>query len=138
MKQQDRILTTLDRRRLGTLVQNVHVDLPHLRILAEVLEVALEQACGVDPAHISRNIVTMNSKVVLRDLESRKTKAYTLAYPSDADFNRDRISVLAPRGMAIIGRSVGDVVNVEAPSGSRRIRVEAIDFQPERVGRFDL
>lgn len=138
MKQQNRVLTTIDRRRLGTLVQNVHDQLPHLRFLAQLLEDAVEQARGVDPEQIPRDVVTMNSTVVLRDLESRQAEKYTLTYPSHADIRHDRLSVLAPSGMAIIGRAIGDVVDVPDPSGTHRLRVEAIDFQPERAGRLDL
>lgn len=138
MKHQPRFLTTFDRRRLGLVLQNVHEYRTDLLAYALALEDALEQAHGVDPTQVPHDVVTMNSTVVLRDLESNDSETYTLTYPEDADIKRDRISVLAPGGAAILGSAIGDVVKIKAPSGSRRVRVEAIHFQPERAGEFHL
>ena len=138
MKRQPRFLTTIDRRRLGTVLQNVHEHGTGLRAHVHALEETLEQAHGIDPTQIPHDVVTMNSTVELRDIESNDVETYTLAYPGDADIRKDRISVLAPGGTAILGSAIGDVVKIKAPSGNRHVRVEAIHFQPERAGEFDL
>jgi regulator of nucleoside diphosphate kinase len=138
MQRQHRFMTTLDRRRLGTVLQRAHENRTDLRAYVHALEDALERAHGVDPTRIPHDVVTMNSTVVLRDLESNETETYTLTYPERADINRACISILAPNGTAILGCAIGDVVEVKTPSGNRRIRIEAIHFQPERAGKFDL
>jgi regulator of nucleoside diphosphate kinase len=76
----------------------------------------------------------MHSVVRLRDLDSDETLACALVYPSDADDTRDRISVLAPIGTAILGYRVGDVIEWPVPAGLRRLRVEEVVSQPERAG----
>jgi regulator of nucleoside diphosphate kinase len=80
----------------------------------------------------------MNSRVKLVDLESDETMEYTLVFPQDADLAEGKISVLAPIGTAMLGYRVGDVFSWQVPSGERRIRVEAILYQPEAAGDYDL
>jgi regulator of nucleoside diphosphate kinase len=137
VKHEHRFMSIIDRRRLGTVLQNAETR-PQLRTSIQALEDALEQAHGVDPTQMPHDVVTMNSTIVLRDLESNDTETYTLAYPERADIRMDRISVLAPSGIAVLGCAIGDVVEVETPSGIRHVRVEDIQFQPERAGEFDL
>jgi regulator of nucleoside diphosphate kinase len=98
----------------------------------------LERAEAVLSDEIPNDVVTMNSTVVLRDVDTGETETYTLVYPNHANIARNRLSVLAPVGTAILGYRVGDVVRWRVPSGLRRLRVEEVLFQPERVGAFHL
>ncbi len=98
----------------------------------------LERAEVVLSDEIPDDVVTMNSTVVLRDIDTDETETYTLVYPNHADIARNRLSVLAPVGTAILGYQVGDVIRWRVPSGVRRLRVEDVIFQPERVGAFHL
>lgn len=98
----------------------------------------LERAEVVLSDEIPDDVVTMNSTVVLRDIDTDETETYTLVYPNHADIARNRLSVLAPAGTAILGYQVGDVIRWRVPSGVRRLRVEDVIFQPERVGAFHL
>ncbi len=90
------------------------------------------------PERIPPDVVTMNSRVVLRDLDSDETMTYTLVFPKDADIGAGAISVLAPVGTAIIGYAVGAVIEWPVPGGIRRIRIEQILYQPEAAGDFHL
>ena len=63
---------------------------------------------------------------------------YALVFPQDADLAQGKISVLAPIGTAMLGYRVGDVFSWQVPSGERRIKVEAILYQPEAAGDYDL
>jgi regulator of nucleoside diphosphate kinase len=65
-------------------------------------------------------------------LDTGEIEIYTLVYPELAEVTKNRISVLAPVGTAILGCRVGDVVRASVPSGQRRLRLEEILFQPER------
>ena len=98
----------------------------------------LERAEVVLSDEIPDDVVTMNSTVVLRDLDTGESETYTLVYPNHANIARNRLSVLAPVGTAILGYQVGDVVRWRVPAGVRRLRVEEVVFQPERVGAFHL
>ena len=64
--------------------------------------------------------------------------AAPLVFPSDADIDEGRLSVLAPLGTALLGARVGDLVEVNAPAGVRRIKVEKVLYQPEAAGDFHL
>jgi regulator of nucleoside diphosphate kinase len=97
----------------------------------------LQRARTVKPAAVPRNVVTMNSTVRLRDLDTGEKETYTLVYPHEADASAGRISVLAPVGTAVIGNRVGDTIEWPVPAGLRRLKVEAILYQPERAGEYD-
>ncbi|HEX2163901.1 MAG TPA: nucleoside diphosphate kinase regulator [Thermoanaerobaculia bacterium] len=98
----------------------------------------LNRAQVVAPEEVPPDVVTMNSKVRLVDLDQGTTHEYTLVYPQDADFSAGRISIVAPIGAALLGYRMGDVIEWEVPAGRRRLRVEEVLFQPEAAGRFDL
>lgn len=138
MKYHDILITENDRRRLGSMLQDPRIGTMEQRARLHALEMELERAYGVDPTELPEDVVTMNSTVEIRDLKSGETDVYTLVYPDRADIDANRISVLAPIGTAILGCRVGDVVRVATPSGTRRIRVEEVHFQPERAGAYEL
>ncbi len=132
------LITESDRRRLGTMLQDPLLSKIEQPGYLHSLEAELDRAYGVDPDQLPHDVVTMNSTVELRDLQSGEMETYTLVYPERADIQANRISVLAPIGTAILGCRVGDIVKVKTPSGVRRVRVEEIHFQPERAGQHDL
>jgi regulator of nucleoside diphosphate kinase len=80
----------------------------------------------------------MNSKVRFVDLRTREKETYTLVYPEEADVDLAKLSVLAPLGTALLGASVGDVVECRTPGGVRRLKIERILYQPEAAGDFHL
>jgi regulator of nucleoside diphosphate kinase len=131
-------ITNEDRRRLGTMLQAAHSHGVERREYLHALETELERAHAADPAEVPDDVVTMNSTVELRDLDTGEVETCTIVYPERADDALDRISVLAPIGTAILGCRIGDVVRVRVPSGRRRIRIEEIHFQPERAGDYHL
>lgn len=102
------------------------------------LELELNRAQVVTSLKIPHDIITMNSKVLLKDLDSGEEMIYTLVYPADADLMENKISVLAPVGTAILGFRKGDMVNWKVPGGLVRLKVEKILYQPEAAGDYDL
>jgi regulator of nucleoside diphosphate kinase len=98
------------------------------------LDAELRRAQIVPPEDVPRDVVTMNSKVVLYDLDTDEREIFTLVYPWHADAENNRVSVLAPIGTALIGARVGDVVQWPVPAGTLRFRVEELVFQPESEG----
>jgi regulator of nucleoside diphosphate kinase len=101
------------------------------------LRAELERADVVPPMEVPRNVVTMNSKVTLRDQATRKAETFVLVYPEFADIANNRLSVLAPVGTAILGQRVGDALKWRVPQGWRRLKVEGVIYQPERAGHFN-
>jgi len=102
------------------------------------LEHEIERACISETKDMPKNVVTMHSKVQLRDMDSGEEVIYTLTYPAEADLAEGRISVLAPVGTAILGYSVGDVVEWTVPCGIVRYKIEKILFQPQATGKLFL
>jgi transcription elongation GreA/GreB family factor len=86
----------------------------------------------------NEEIVTVGSRVQIRDIESGEREVYTLIRPSDADIRQHRISTLSPIGRAIYGERPGHVVDVHAPGGVFLVEIEAVEQatcpQHARVG----
>jgi transcription elongation factor GreA len=70
--------------------------------------------------------VRVGSTVVVRNLRSGAETTYTLVQPADVDAARGRISVESPVGKALHQRQAGEEVEVAAPSGALRLRIERI------------
>lgn len=105
-----------------------------LRLRAE-----LDRATVVRSEEIPPDVVTMNSRISFKELETGDESEITLVYPSDADVDRGRISILAPVGAALLGLSVGDDIQWPLPSGNiRTFKIIAVLFQPEAAGQYDL
>jgi len=92
----------------------------------------------VDSREVASTVVTMNSRVRLRDLDTDEQMEYTLVFPKDSDIETGRISVMSPIGTAILGYSVGDTIEWTVPAGKRRIKVEALPYQPEAAEDYHL
>ena len=136
MKKRTIYVTENDMRRLINLIGSMKSfsqrDSDNIRKLKQALEIANM----VKPSEIPGDVVTMNSRVTIRDMESNEQMVYTLVYPEKADFREGRISIFAPIGSAILGYKVGDVVEWEVPKGTKKIRIEEIHYQPEASGDF--
>lgn len=102
------------------------------------LEEELERAEVVQQKDIPADVITMRSTVRLKDLDTSEEMTYQLMFPTEANFDEGKISVLAPIGTAMIGYRRGDVIEWEVPSGVRRLRVEEVLYQPESKGEYHL
>jgi regulator of nucleoside diphosphate kinase len=80
----------------------------------------------------------MNSRLSVRDLDSGKVSTFTLVFPSDADVEQDKISVLAPLGTAVLGYRLGDTFEWKMPGRVRRLNLEQVLYQPEAAGDYHL
>lgn len=124
-------LTSQDRDRLQALAQRTE-DRDRGDLASLMYE--LSRAVIVPAAEIPGDVITMNSRVRLLDLQDGSVLEYTLVYPGDANFAEGKISVLAPIGAAMIGYRMGDEIEWEVPAGRRHFRVEAVLYQPEAAG----
>ncbi len=104
----------------------------------DVLERELARAQVVPPDEIPPYVVTMNSCVRIIDTATNEAMKYTLVYPSDADLQHGKLSVLSDLAVAILGYSVGDTITWEFPEGTRTLRIDMLFFQPEATKQYDL
>ncbi|MDD2466140.1 MAG: nucleoside diphosphate kinase regulator [Desulfobulbus sp.] len=131
-------ITEKDMARLEELLsvtgESISRDQKHLEELSE----ELLSAEVVESDDIPSNVITMNSMVLLNDLERSEHMAYTIVFPREANIEQNRVSVLSPLGTAMIGCRVGHVLEFRTPTGERRMKVVKILYQPEKAGDFHL
>jgi regulator of nucleoside diphosphate kinase len=129
--------------------KNIYITEQDINRLRELIKVAREYGDGKDEAcfkelekelnrgkivkskDVPGNIITMNSKILLKDLDDHEEMTYNLVFPDKADPNQNRVSILAPIGIALLGYGVGDIVELKVPAGLRRLEVKKILYQPE-------
>lgn len=130
IEKQTVLMSDLDHKELVSLVEFSR----RYRLVREdylaALERELRRAQVLPHARIPRNTVVMNSLVELRDLDTDELEEYELVYPDEADLARNRISILAPVGTAVLGYRVGDVIEWPIPAGVCRLRVEKVTRRP--------
>ena len=127
-------LSSLDLERLERLIGSLKGDAARQ---AEGLQAELDRAEVVEPKDVPATLVTMNSRVRFSLEGSDERFTQTLVYPKDADGSADRISVLAPIGSALLGLSVGDVIDWPRPGGGlSKVTIEEVLYQPEREGEL--
>lgn len=115
-----------DRDRLGYLLRRAaEHDGTWARCYSD-LAAELQRANVLPRSRIPEDVVTMNSTVRLRHLETGELETYTLVYPEDANIEADRLSVLAPVGTALLGYRTGDVIEWPVPAGVTRFRIEEV------------
>lgn len=131
-------ITDFDMQRLEGLIESAGAKPSRDSRYLEELAKELLTAEVVDPTGIPPDVITMNSKVCLQDLDSGEDLIYTLVFPGDADLESGRISVLAPVGTAMIGYRKGDRIAWTVPGGLKRLKVKKILYQPEAAGDFHL
>jgi transcription elongation factor GreA len=91
------------------------------------IEDQLSRAQIIDPTSLSGDKVLFGATVTLKD-EDGKTIKYQLVGQVEADAKVGRISYNSPLGRALIGRHVGEDVEVSAPSGDRYYEIKKIEF----------
>ncbi|MEO8358735.1 MAG: GreA/GreB family elongation factor [Vicinamibacteria bacterium] len=135
MQKQNVRVTEVDSRKLQALIDGAlrwdNGDASNL----ERLEDHLHTADVIPPSQIGHDVVTMGSDVLLTDLDSDEKFRFQVVFPLAANTAARKFSVLAPLGMAVLGRKVGEEFTWEVPSGVRRLRVDDLLDQPERDGR---
>jgi regulator of nucleoside diphosphate kinase len=124
--------TDIDREQLGHLIDRVRNqgqkgDFFYINKLQK----KLESAESVASKQIPPDVVTMESQVRLKDLDTGKVQVYSIVFPSEANYDQGKISILAPIATALLGNKCGDTVEVQAPSRVRRLKIEKILYQPE-------
>jgi transcription elongation factor GreA len=87
------------------------------------LEAAVSQARIVDESVIDDSKAYILSQVTVKNHNVGKEITYTLVSAQEADFTQKKISIESPIGKALLGKSVGDVVEVKVPAGTMKLEV---------------
>ena len=132
-------ITKPDQERLTRLIEFTRErDDDANRKYLDSLEEELAKADVVQQQDIPPDVITMRSTVRLKDLDTGQEMIYGLVFPTEANYDDGKISVLAPIGTAMLGYRLGDVIEWKVPSGLRRLKVEKVLYQPESKGDYHL
>jgi regulator of nucleoside diphosphate kinase len=129
-------LTEKDYHRLHHVVQVQRI--ANGQQVVEALCKELKRAQVVPAEDIPRDVITMNSRVRLKEMKSAAVMEITIVYPKDADVANRKVSVLAPVGTAVLGCKVGEEVKWPVAKGDITYKVEKIIYQPEAAGDMHL
>ena len=131
-------LTSVERRRIsneiaiardkGDLSENAEYDAAKeaqgmLELKIKKLQAAVGSARGIDKSKIDTSKVTILAKVKIRNLKMKKEFTYELVSENEADLKLKKISVKSPIGSALLGKEVGDKVDVKTPGGAMTLEI---------------
>jgi regulator of nucleoside diphosphate kinase len=129
-------ITSHDKRLLEELLAETEALHPESRSDLKALAEELKRAIIVAPQDVPHDVITMNSRAELVDLDTGETVTFTLVFPSRANVEAGNISVLAPIGAGMLGYRVNDKFEWQVPDGMRRMRVKQIHYQPEAAANL--
>jgi transcription elongation factor GreA len=95
---------------------------------ANELEDLIARAEVIDVSKLSGDKVKFGATVVLVDEDTEEEKTYQIVGDQEADVKSGRISISSPIARALIGKSVGDSVEVNAPGGARGYEIVKLKF----------
>lgn len=131
MKNRTIIVTREDHAKLQALLDEadglLRNDLKALRVLAD----KLNDARIVAPDEIPADVITLYSRAELLDLDEDEELDLTIVPPYESDASQNKISVLAPIGVGMLGYRVGDVFEQSTPRGACRFQILGVLYQPE-------
>lgn len=86
----------------------------------------LQHSQVLDTSILKCDVVGLLRKVVFTNLRTDKQMAYTIVNPHEADMKENKISIKSPIAEALMGKKVGDIVEVQVPAGVQRLRIDDI------------
>jgi transcription elongation factor GreA len=121
----DRIRTA---REFGDISENAEYDdAKNEQALLEqriaTLEERLRNARVIDKKEIAKDVVSIGSKVRLRDIDAKQTFEYRIVGSAEANPAENKLSNESPVGKAIIGKKKGETVEVAAPRGAMKFKI---------------
>jgi transcription elongation factor GreA len=120
-------------REFGDISENAEYDYAKneqamLEARISTLEERLRSATVLDERAIEKDVVSVGSKVRVKDQKSGKSVAYHIVGSAEADPSENKLSNESPVGQALLGHKRGDVVTVAVPRGpSRKLKITKIE-----------
>ena len=90
------------------------------------LETLMSNARILDESAIDTSTVSLMNKVTIKNLKSGAKMTYTLVQDSEANLKEGKISINSPFAKGVLGKTVGDKAQIQAPAGV--VEVEVIDI----------
>ncbi len=129
-------------REHGDLSENAeyHAAKNKQKIIESMISNLSEQVNGsevVDIAILSGDRIDFGAKVILKDMDSGNNKSYILLGNYETDPDRNIISISSLMSMALVGKKIGDIVEVNAPSGTKEYKIIDIIYGKEVVNEIN-
>lgn len=120
-------------REKGDLKENAEYDAAKeaqgmLEAKIKYLEGVLATARILDESTIDISKVSILTRVTLTNLGTKKNVTYKIVSENEADLKLGKISVTSPIGKSLLGKVVGDIVDVNVPAGVLKFKVEKIEL----------
>ncbi|HTN68118.1 MAG TPA: transcription elongation factor GreA [Dysgonamonadaceae bacterium] len=90
------------------------------------MKTVLATARMIDESSIGTDTVRIMNRVTMKNLKTKKLMTYTLVSETEADFKEAKIAINTPIGQGLLGKKVGDVLDIPIPSGM--LSVEIVDI----------
>ena len=86
----------------------------------------LDFARVLDTSRLDSNTVGLLSEVKITNMTNNLQMTYTIVSPHEANLQEKKISIKSPIAQALIGKRVGDVVEVHVPAGVQKFRIDGV------------
>ena len=120
-------------REKGDLKENAEYDAAKegqgmLEAKIKYLEGVIANARILDESNIDTSKVSILTRVTLTNLNTKKQVTYKIVSENEANLKEGKISVTSPIGNSLLGKIIGDEVDVIVPAGVMKFRIEKIDL----------
>ena len=120
-------------REKGDLSENSEYDAAkeaqaHLEDKINQLKMTISEAKVVDTSRLSTDAVQRLSKVEMTNMTNKAKMTYTIVSENEADLRAGKISIKTPIAQGLLGKKVGDEVEITIPRGTIKLRIENISI----------
>lgn len=117
----------------GDLSENAEYDAAkdaqgHLEARIAKLEDSLSSAREIDESQLDDSMVSILSKVTIKNKKSGATSTYTLVSEEEADLKQSKISTQSPIGQGLLGKNKGDIAKIKTPAGEIEFEIVKIEL----------
>lgn len=117
----------------GDLSENAEYDAAkdaqgHLEARIAKLEESLGNAREIDESQLDTSVISILSKVTIKNKKNGATFTYTLVSEEEADLKQAKISTQSPIGQGLLGRKKGDTAKIKTPAGEIEFEIVKIEI----------
>ena len=101
----------------------------HLEDKINQMKLAIQEAKIIDVSRLSTDTVQILTKVEMTNLTTKAKMSYTIVSENEADLRAGKISIKTPIAQGLLGKKVGEEVEITIPRGKIRLRIENITIE---------
>lgn len=100
----------------------------HLEDKINQMKLAIQDAKIIDTSRLSTDSVQILCKVDMTNLTTKAKMTYTIVSENEADLRAGKISIKTPIAQGLLGKKVGDEVEITIPRGTIKLRIDNISI----------